>query len=146
MSDVLYSRSQVRDAIDAAEHLLRDEVHVLPRGSRLTRLLIAAVLALLDDPDAPWEDVLTAYATLRRDRPGTADEEAPQYSAAQASAAVNAGVDLVGDRVGEPEYSDLKNLVVNTVLELLEDPGASLEEVALGAYGESSREVLGWIG
>ncbi|MGW3491622.1 hypothetical protein [Streptomyces sp. NPDC001054] len=146
MSDVLYSRAQVRDAIHAAEGVLLDEVHVVAPDPCLEDLLVAAVLVLLDVPSAPWGAVLTAYAGLRRDRPPAKDDEVAQFGCTEANRAVNAGVDLVGDRVGEPEYSDLKNLVVNTILELLEDPEATFEDVTLRAYGEPSRVVLGWLG
>ncbi|WP_432091427.1 hypothetical protein [Streptomyces sp. NRRL F-5630] len=145
MSDVLYSRAQVRDAIQAAEDLLLDGLHLMPPDPGVEDLLVAAVLVLLDVPHAPWETVLTAYAGLRRDRPPAPDDEVARYGTWVVSRAVNAGVDLVGDRVGEPEYSDLRNLFVNTILELLWDPDATFEDVTLSAYGEPPREVLSWV-
>jgi hypothetical protein len=69
------------------------------------------------------------------------------YTEEEVSKAVNAGIDLVRDEVGDSERdSDLLNLAVNAVMTLLEHPGEglTLDDVIESNYESSPDEVRGW--
>ncbi|MEU1071580.1 MULTISPECIES: hypothetical protein [unclassified Streptomyces] len=60
------------------------------------------------------------------------------------SNAVNNGVDLVLDELGSERDTDLMNMVVNSVMTLLENPHYTLDEVITECYDEEPEEVRSW--
>lgn len=67
------------------------------------------------------------------------------YTREDVMAAVNAGVDLVLDELALGEcQADLVNLVVNAIGTVLDNPGASLDQVIEENYDEDPAEVRAW--
>ncbi|MEU1313331.1 hypothetical protein ABZ419_31170 [Streptomyces cinnamoneus] len=139
----LYSRDQVRTAINDGVTMAADEAHVSSYADRFA-WAVTAVMTLLDAPSAPWGEVKNQhYRQAPADAP--ADDETPQYTREQVSQAVNSGIDLAAEHTGRPYADDLDNLVVNAALTLLDTPDADFYTVATECYSESPRVVRSWL-
>ncbi|GHF33011.1 hypothetical protein GCM10010218_12610 [Streptomyces mashuensis] len=138
----LYSRAQVRTAINHGATMAADEAHVSSYADRFA-WAVTAVMTLLDTPSARWDEVENQH---HREAPADApDDDAPQYTREQVSQAVNSGIDLAAEHTGRAYADDLDNLVVNAALTLLDDPDADFYTVATECYSESPRVVRSWL-
>ncbi|MGW4172434.1 hypothetical protein ACWEGX_36630 [Streptomyces chartreusis] len=140
---VLYSRAQIRDAIDNGLTMAADEAHLSSSADRFTWARTAA-MTLLEMPGAPWSEVKNAHY---RATPATppADDDTPLFTRDQISQAVNNGVDLAAEHNGRPYPDDLDNFVVNAALTLLDNPEADFDQVVAECYGERPSAVRSWL-
>ncbi|MGC5042430.1 hypothetical protein ACLQ16_03835 [Streptomyces albidoflavus] len=139
----LYSRAQVRTAVNDGVTMAVDEAHVSSYADRFA-WAVTAVMTLLDAPSARWADVKNRHYQPSSDVVA-ADDEAPQYTREQVSQAVNNGVDLAVEKERRGYADDLDNLVVNAALTLLDDPDADFYKVATECYSESPRVIRSWL-
>ncbi|MEU5431122.1 hypothetical protein AB0H73_36715 [Streptomyces olivoreticuli] len=138
----LYSRAQVRTAINDGATMAADEAHVSSYADRFS-WAVSAVMTLLNAPSAHWVEVENQH---HRETPVDApDDDAPQYTREQVSQAVNSGIDLAAENTGRAYADDLDNLVVNAALTLLDDPDADFYKVTTECYSESPRVVRSWL-
>ncbi|AKN68708.1 hypothetical protein QR97_01810 [Streptomyces sp. PBH53] len=139
----LYSRAQVRTAIDDGESMAAEQARISPYADRFA-WAVSAVMTLLDKPGAPWAEVKNRHYTATPDAT-PADDDEPQYTRDQVSQAVNNGVDLAAEHERRTYPDDVDNLVVNAALTLLDDPEADFDQVAVECYSESPRVVRSWL-
>ncbi|MFE3139690.1 hypothetical protein [Streptomyces scopuliridis] len=139
----LYSRAQVRTAINDGATMAADEAHVSSYADRFA-WTITAVMTLLDQPSAPWAAVKNQHYKATVDLV-VADDEVPQYTRDQVSQAVNNGIDLAAQHERRTVADDLDNLIVNAALTLLDDPEADFYKVVTECYSESPRIVRSWL-
>ncbi|MFZ3557141.1 hypothetical protein [Streptomyces sp. BH055] len=139
----LYSRAQVRTALDEGVNVTADEAGIDPYDDRFT-WAAAAAITLLDEPGAPWAVVKNWHYTGATERPRD-DDEVPLFTRDQVSQAVNNGVDLASERQRHEVADDLDNFLVNAALTLLDEPDADFAQIVEDSYGEDPSTVRSWL-
>ncbi|MEU9699505.1 hypothetical protein [Streptomyces sp. NPDC047981] len=137
----LFTRTQVKEAISAGIDLATDEANRSEGEDRFV-WASAAMLVLLDEPDAAW-------AAIREHRNGAPvpreDDDFAQFTRDQVARAVDDGVRRVAEASRRRQTDDIDDLIVNATLTLLDDPRADFESIARDNYAVSPRELRSWL-
>ncbi|MFI5867765.1 hypothetical protein [Streptomyces sp. NPDC051546] len=127
------------------------ECNIPYRANSLGLFVCAGCGKLLDPADID----LDGQESWTVDKSGTlgyvvesSDSLAESHTGDQVSTAINKGADLVIEALGlgEGPEVDAINLVVNSAIRCLENPGIGFAEVVKTCYDESVEEILGWWG
>ncbi|WP_086822399.1 hypothetical protein [Streptomyces sp. NRRL B-24572] len=137
----LFTRTQVKEAISAGIDLTTDEANRSEHEDRFV-WASAAMLVLLDEPDAPW----AAVRDHRNGAPVTReDDDVAQFTRDQVARAVDDGVRHVAGASRRRQTDDIDDLIVNATLTLLDDPHADFESIARDNYAVSPRVLRSWL-
>ncbi|MEU8540840.1 hypothetical protein AB0C52_12785 [Streptomyces sp. NPDC048717] len=139
----LFSRTQVYAAIRSAVEMVAEESERSPYDSRF-RWVYAAVMVLLDAPDAPG-DRITSRRNGPVELPAAKDNQVAQYSHEQATAAVDHGIGLAAryDRRTLPD--DIDNFLANAAPTLLDNPQADFAMIAEEYYSVGPSTLRSWM-
>ncbi|NGO67007.1 hypothetical protein [Streptomyces boncukensis] len=140
----LYSRAEVRTAIEDGATLTADEAHISCYADRFA-WPVAAAMVLLDRPNAAWGDVRNLRFGSATGSATPEDDEEPKFTRDQVSQAVNNGVDWAAGRMLRRVADDVDNFIVNAAMTLLDDPDADFYKVVRECYCESPRTVRAWL-
>ncbi|MET8717413.1 hypothetical protein ABZV52_30055 [Streptomyces sp. NPDC004735] len=144
-----FTLPEIVTALNQGFEMAVSETHLTIDKPRFT-VPMAATLAHLDDSEVEWAAVASRYNEVRAEieaesKMSVPDDDGRTWTRERVADAVNWAIDEAADvvRLGACA-DDLDNLAVNAVLTLLDDPDATLDDVAAESYGESSRTVASW--
>ncbi|ATM24548.1 hypothetical protein SMD44_p10049 (plasmid) [Streptomyces alboflavus] len=149
-----FAYTDVLAAVRAGIRMTAEEAGRSLTNQRFT-WITAAALTYLDNPEAPWADVVARRETIaaakaaenRQEKNSSPD---PRHDIRctydQVSRAVNKAVDTTAETVRNLAPDDIDNFVVNAVLTLLEQPDASFDDIVIESYGgEEPDHVSAWL-
>jgi len=135
-----YTRAQITTALDTGLSIAADAASIPPTDNLFT-LARTAILTLLDTPGASRTEIQIRHAYPE---PTPAPNDT-RYTRNAVDFAVTSGVDLTASMTGQATGNDLGNFIVNAILDLLDDPITTFEDIIERNYSEPPATVRSWL-